>query len=196
MADGLRIESTGADKAAERLLERAARARDLTPATQVVAAEIDKMTDDAFRHSRSPAGEVFPRLAPSTVAARAAKLPGANRRNKKTGQLTAGARGKRKGARDVYNAHIPGGPRLFTPLIDTGRARNSAHATGDATGVSWTGVGYLGPHITGSQTKPGRPPKRNVSVFHVSGGILSPLPKIEALFLSSIGRYIETGRVR
>lgn len=193
MADGLRIESTGADEAAQRLMDRAARARDLTAPLQVVAAEIDRETDAAFRASRSPAGEVFPRLAPSTVRARAAKLPGASRRSKKTGGLTAGARGKRKGARDVYAANPPGGPKLFTPLIDTGRARGSAHATADASGISWTAVKYLEPHIAGG--KRGLIPKRNVSVFEIRGGIARPIPKIHSLLLRTVATYVSTGRL-
>ncbi len=193
MADGLRIESKGSDEAAARLLERAARTRDLSPVMRVVAAEIDRETDQAFRSSRSPFGEQFPRLAPSTVEARAAKLPGANRRGKKTGQLTKGARDKRATASAAYAA---GQAKIFTPLIDTGRARGSAHATADANGVSWTAVGYLGPHIMGSKSPPGRPPKRNVSVFQMQGGYLKPIPRIQSLLLSSVARYVSTGRVQ
>ena len=192
MPDGLRIDSKGSDEAAARLLERAARARDLAPVMRVVAAEIDRETDTAFRSSTSPFGEPFPRLAPSTAAARAAKLPGANRRSKKSGQLTAGARRKRTEAAASYAA---GAPKIFTPLIDTGRARGSAHATADATGVSWTAVGYLGPHIMGSKSPPGRPPKRNVSVFQMQGGVLRPIPRIQSLLLSGVARYVSTGRV-
>lgn len=196
MPDGLQINGIGAAKAAGRFRAMADRTPDLSRATKFVAAEIDKLTSDAFRSSRSPAGEAFPRLAPSTVAARARKLPGASRRSKKTGKLTKKASDIRGASRELYAAG--GGSKLFTPLIDTGRARNSAHATGHATGVTWSAVKYLAPHITGSEVlvRRGLLPKRNVSVFEKQGGIFLPIPKVKSLLLSSVARYLTTGRVR
>ncbi len=193
MADGLTISAEGLAEADKRMQERVRRLADLSPALKVVAAEIEKQTDDAFRKSTSPFGEQWPRLAPSTIAARAAKVPGANRRSKATGKLTRGAYAKRQAAAEKYKA---GASNVFKPLVDTGRMRNSVHVAVRGNELVFTAVGYMGPHITGSQNVEGRPPKRNPTVFQLAGGVFKPIPSILSLLLRTVGRYVATGRVR
>jgi hypothetical protein len=192
MADGLTISAEGLTEADKRMQERVARLADLSPALRVVAAEIETQTSNAFQRSQSPFGEQWPALAPSTQAARAAKLPGANRRSKSTGKLTRAAYLKREKAVADYQAGKSG---IFKPLIDTGRMRNSVHVNVRGNELEFTAVGYMAPHITGSLTKPGRPPKRNPTVFQMVGGAFQPIPNVLSLLLKTVGRYVATGRV-
>lgn len=193
MADGLTISAEGLTEAQQRMQARVQRLADLSPALRVVAAEIEKQTSDAFRSSTSPFGEEWPALAPSTLKARAAKLPGANRRSKSTGKLTKGARAKREQAIAKYNAGTAG---IFKPLMDTGRMRGSVHVNVTGNVLEFTAVGYMAPHITGSLSRPNRPPKRNPTVFQAAaGGGFAAIPRIMSLLLRTVGRYVATGRV-
>ena len=152
--------ATGLQEAIASCEERARRFLDLSPALRVVGEEIIKRTADAFGDGRSPFGETFPPLAPSTLQARSRALKSANTRTK-SGGLTARAQRTRQSI--VSSAK---------PLVDTGRARGSQHVDVQANTLTWSAVGYLLPHITGGARggREGMPPKRNVSVFRPASG--------------------------
>lgn len=186
MADGFTISAQGLDEAQRRMYERAQRMRDLSPALRVVAAEIETRTDDAFRDSRSPFGEIWPTLAPSTQAARAAKLPGARKRGK-SGQLTKGAKQKRAAGIAAYQF---GSANTFKALVDTGRMRGSVRVRVRKNELEFASVGYMGPHITGGKNLP----KRNPTVFQrAASGQLEAIPSIMSLLLRTVSRYVRTG---
>ena len=192
MADGFTISAQGLTEAQQHMAQRAARMRNLAPALRVVAAEIEQRTDDAFRDSKSPYGELWPKLAPSTLLSRAAKLPGAKRTGK-AGGLTKGAQRKREKAISAYNAGTGG---IFKPLVDTGRMRGSVRVRVRGNELEFAAVGYMAPHITGSLSRPGRPPKRNPTVFQrAASGELMAIPSILALLLRTVSRYVQTGQV-
>ena len=191
MADGFSISARGLDTATKLADAMAARALNLRPALTVFGAELTKRVDDAFQNSKSPAGEIWPTLAPSTVAKRAAKLPGAKRRGK-DGKLTKGAKQKRvQGAAAYQHA----GAGNIKALVDTARMRNSQNVRVDATSLLWSAVGYMAPHITGSQKRPGRPPKRNPAPFELNGGKWELTPALQALLARYVSGYITTGKV-
>lgn len=182
MAGAIEVRVTGLNEALARMRLRSSAVRDLTPALKVMAAQIEKTTDDAFMSGRSPAGEKWPPLAPSTLAARARALAGARRRTK-SGKLTGGAQKLR--------AKIIGNSK---PLINTGRLRNSQHArVTNGTTIEWSEVWYGGPHVTGGRGD--RPPKRNMSVFELSPGkAFALVPAIEALYREAIRAHVAGGK--
>lgn len=193
MADGFTIGATaiGLDEAQRRMQERAARMKDLSPALRVVAADLEERTDRAFRDLKSPAGEIWPTLAPSTQLARAAKLPGAKRRSKKTGKLTKGALHKRAAGIAGYQF---GGAETFKALVDTGRMRGSVRVRVKRHSLEFAAIGYMGPHITGSTKRPGRPPKRNPTVFErAASGQLEAIAPVMSLLMRSITFYVSAG---
>lgn len=176
----------GFDALRQKLIDRERRLQNLKPAMQVIGEEIVLRVSNAFRDRQSPAGDDWKPLAQSTLRARAAKVPGAKRRGK-AGGLTKGARAKRAAA--IAN------PQAITPLVDTGRLRASAaQYKADAHGVSWSVVGYGGPHIAGNAA--GRPPKRNFSPyeFRRDGQGLAMIPSMLSYSLRTIRRYVETGK--
>ena len=64
------VEQRGAEEAAESLEAVAARLRDLTPITSVVAADVMTFVDDRFVSAVDPSGGAWAPLAASTVAQR------------------------------------------------------------------------------------------------------------------------------
>lgn len=64
------VTQTGLDEASRSLEAIAARLRDLTPVTSVIAADTATLIDDSFANSREPTGSAFAPLAPATVARR------------------------------------------------------------------------------------------------------------------------------
>ena len=153
----------GGDRLRKALQDRKRRLSDLTPAMRVIGEEIVKRTVESFRDRRSPAGAEWSPLAQSTLAARAAKLPGARRRGK-GGGLT-------KGAIAVREAGMAN-PRAIAPLIDTGRMRASAgHYKAAARSVTWSVVKYGIFHMAGGKRagSANRPPKRNFAVYEPDG---------------------------
>lgn len=181
--------TTGMDKAISHMQARAARMRDLSPVMRVVGEEIVKRTTQAFRAQQSPAGEAWPALAPSTLAQRAAKLPGAKRRSKKTGRLTPAARTRRAQAASTGAG--------ITPLVDTGRLRNSAQQISQPYGpganfIEWSVVGYGGPHMGGSASR--RPPKRNFSVFEPGAGGWTLIPAVNDYLKAAFTNWVDTGK--
>ncbi len=177
----------------DRLATRAERIRDLSPAMRVIGEEIVKRTTEAFRKQQSPAGAAWPELADSTVRARVAKLPGASKRGK-SGALTRGAQKKRAGATLAAGF---GGARVagITPLIDTGRLRSASQRyklIGKDT-LSWSTLRYGGAHMSGSVKRPGRPPKRNFSVFEPGpDGRWAFVPSMRAFAMRTLAQHVRS----
>jgi phage virion morphogenesis protein len=110
------VTQTGASEVGARLAGVAARLRDLTPITSVIAADTMTVIDDAFRDERAPDGTSWQQLAPSTVASRRGTAP---RILTDTGRLRSSnsARGTRNGLLFGTNVaygrpHQTGGRRL------------------------------------------------------------------------------------
>ena len=158
---------------------------------KVMAEDWATETSDAFRNERSPAGDPWPELAPSTLKKRAAKLPGAKRRSKKTGKLTKAARNKRK-------AGLVAGSGLIRMLVDNGLLRNATSYRVGPSGqsVNIQGVEYLEPHVTGSIVRKGHPPKRNPLVIDRDAmGYMALIPRAHKKLTEAISHYVATGKV-
>lgn len=216
----MQVQATGIDEQRARLAAMQARLLDLTPPLRVVAAELEKRTDDALDRSMSPAGEAFPPLATSTVIARARKQKSFSRKGKGSNRLTRGARAKRATA-ILFNmgAGPLGGTPFARALIDTGRLRKSQRARVVGQHVEWSAVGYLGPHITGGtgvagatgsrntlvrqvlsqfkdfQRTAGRPPKRNPTVFELRAGDWHLNESMARYTHRVVHHYVMTGEV-
>ncbi len=149
--------TTNAGSVAAGLKAKADALRNVRPALDPVAEEINRLTRLAFDTSTSVDGEVFAPLAPSTIKARARKLA-ANR----------AARGGGRPQRPSASA------RAIKPLDDTGELRRSAVATVVGTTVIFKMADHGKPHAAGG--KGGRPLKRNPTVFRREGGqwVLQP----------------------
>lgn len=194
------VQSVGLEAAIAAVRAKAKALSDLTPAYKRFGAEIVKKTDDAFHNSKGYDGEAWPALAQSTIDSRLAKLPGANRRNKKTGKLTAGARTKRRAAQALIHqeqASHGGYGGLIKPMVDTARARNSSHADSSRDGVTWSAVGYLGVHMAGTDGA-GRSgnvtiPKRNPSPFELKGGKWVLRDSAKASLAKHLNEHINAG---
>lgn len=163
--------------------ERAERMRDIEPACRVFGAWLQKQVDDGFAMSREFSGELFPVLATSTIDARI-RRHGGFKLQKRSGLLTARA------ARTQAKFRAPGGIRA---LIDTGRARNSQHTVAHSSGLRWSAVGYLGPHMTGGAN--GRPPRRNPTPFERHGRAWALAPSAHDRFRRAVAAYVIRGTV-
>lgn len=181
----------GGAAAAKRMAERAKRVRDMSRPLKVFGAEIVKATDDSFRNSRGVDGAPWPKLAESTIIARHLRRKGGRPKGfsrKRGGRLT-------ESARDTRAKAISSGAGI-KPLVDTGRMRNSQNTkvTGRNTLV-WSAVGYMGPHITGSTKRPGRPPMRNPTVFEGTGANARLKPQFGERLTKLLTTWVETGAV-
>lgn len=174
------FEVVGLEQAIAVTAGKATRAGGLGPALKLVARELEKRVDDAYRDQRSPAGEVWPELAPSTIAARARSGKVAKRRDA-SGNLTSAAVRRR--------ALVTGN---IAPMVDTGRLRASQHADVTGTAIEWSEVGYGAPHITGSSKGL---PKRNMSVFERVRGAWQLEAKMAAFMRNALARFISRGAV-
>jgi hypothetical protein len=206
----------GGQKLRASLAERGRRLADLRPALKIIGEEIVKRTVESFRNRASPAGSQWDALADSTLRQRVAKLPGASKRSKGTtraqraaarglgviegllgpyARLTKGARKKRATA---LLAQAMGETSAITPLIDTGRLRSSAqrYKILDASTLSWSVVRYGGAHMSGNTKRPGRPPKRNFSVFEPSSGTgrWTMEPSMRGYAVARLASYVRTGK--
>lgn len=177
---------------ASRTLQRAARMADPSPVLNALAVSWAQQTAAAFRNERSPAGEDWPRLAPSTIARRAAKLSGARGRSKKTGRITKGAQAKRADARARYAAGAPG---VFKPLVDSGRLRQSIRYVARRDGIEISAVAYIAHHVTGTLTVRRGPPKRNPLVIEIEGGKARLIASAHAQLVRALPAFFETGNV-
>lgn len=176
----MRFEADGLEAAIKVLNVTAARFRNLTPMFKAYGRWIERKVDDCFDESKDWDGKAFPPLAESTIAGRIAKQGAANKRTK-GGKLTRGA----AVLRDKMRA--PGG---IKPLVDTARARNSQHFEADATGGTWTAVGYLGYHFAGNDNLPAR----NVSPFEPEGDGWGLHPKAAAELASRAAKFVSAGQ--
>lgn len=176
------VTATGLAEAQRRLADRAARIRDMSAVMKVIGQDLVTETDNSFARQQSPAGEAWPGLAQSTKMGRVGRLKAANKRTK-AGALTAGASRLRASLLGV------GG---MTPLVDTGRMRNSVRVRPARRAVQWSAVGYMAPHMTGG--KEGRPPKRNPSPFEFVGGRWRLVPRLSKKYAEMIVRWIERGQ--
>lgn len=194
----------------ERTMAMAQRFRDFSPANRVLAVEFAQQTARAFQRSMSPAGESWPDLAPSTVRRRAAKVKGGNRRKNtiarqlglERGQLTAGARRARASAIARQRlSSVPGGGyvsgRPFTPLIDSGRMRQSIAYVPSKTAIAVQAVAYIKYHVGGSLKVRNRPPKRNPLViqFSANGAGMELIPAARVRYIAVVVSYISTGQI-
>ena len=170
----------GGQQLRERLGTKAERIRDLSPAMRVIGEEMVTRGHAAFRARESQTGEQWAALAASTLAAKAAKLPGASRRLKGhvspaerarlkglglTGDLlpgtslTKGAKAKRGQARKLAGLGLNTGMlnSMFPPLVDTGRLRASQrYRLMGKHGLKWSVVGYGAHHMAGTRRVPAR----------------------------------------
>jgi hypothetical protein len=184
--------------AAARLRLRADRLDDLTPATEAFAIWCDRQTAEAFESLRSPAGEDWPPLAARTIARRAAKVKGANRRSKATGKLTKGAKRVRKETRLRAQGFATAGGGNIKPLWDTGRLRQSIQHLGGKDRMTISAVVYISYHVTGSLKVANRPPQRNPLVIQKSpaGDGFALIPIADERFRECINSHVLTGRVK
>jgi hypothetical protein len=173
--------------------ERAARCRDLSAPLKVFGAWIDKTTNDDFQESHEY-GDVFakfPPLADSTIERRIGRHGGYARKTRKDGKAGAFTK-KALGIQKSFSA-----TNGIKPLIDTAAMMNSARTTlADKTSLQWSALGRLIFHMTGSLSVPGRPPRRNPTVFEVdSSGVATLKPKAQEKLNVLIGEYIASGKV-
>jgi len=162
MADG-----TSPRDAADRMLLRAKHMQDLTPLMRSQATKWQRATERAFQQQRSPAGEKWPTLAPSTIAQR-------------IGSQDKRHRGRRSG---------------FKALIKTGRLNTTLKYIPESATIKVSAVDYLGPHVTGSKKKIGRPPKRNPLVYDRVDGKLVLVEPYGSAFRAAFIKWVEEGRV-
>lgn len=189
--------SQGGAEAAKRMLDRAQRMRDHSVPLKVFGAEILAATERAFQASQGVDGTPWPPLAASTIIARHLK---------RAGGRPKGFKAKHRG-KGSQRGHLTDSARLtrmeavlsgagIKPLIDTGRMKNSQRATlRGARAMIWSAVGYMGPHITGSEKRPGRPPMRNPTVFDNHGDGARLKPAFAKRLTDLVRQYIETGAV-
>jgi hypothetical protein len=154
------------------LAARAAALRNLRPVLKDIAAEVDKLTAEAFEKSRRVDGLPFGDLKDSTILGRLRRRKSAYRKataGTKPRKGETSAERKARMAQRKSQALAAAKGANFKPLIDTGRMRNSSKArvVGESS-VRWAVVDYGVPHITGG--KNWRPPQRNPSVFRVING--------------------------
>jgi hypothetical protein len=165
------------------------------------AEQINKAVADAFRAAKSPAGEKWPKLKFGTIKASARKVKG---------------KGKKK--RFERSSILFGVGKSI--LVQSGLLQNSAksaRARGKRT-IEWSALKYGAPHMTGfsgtqdvptrfQKSKKGKLfavqghtrnmnlPKRNFSVFEVTGNRVKLIPKMRLQLTDTIRRYIATGKV-
>lgn len=136
------VTQTGLREATTSLEAIAARLRDLTPVTSVVAADTATLIDDSFAQSREPSGLAFAPLKPATVAARRGSVatPLID-----TGRLRSSifARGQRTGVQFGTNVRYARPHQLGTSRIPR-RAFLPVEASGS--GFALTTTGPAGAH--------------------------------------------------
>ena len=189
------------DSVAARIAEMAARLRDLTPITSVVAADLMTFVDDRFASSTAPDGSAWADLSESTLMARGRDAAGPSRTTRSLiGPLREGVsrtvtrrwtrRRSEAAASAIFNAK---------PLIDTGRLRGSIFARGKTTGLQFgTNVPYGPPHQVGASN--GRPPQRAFLPADSTGSAFTlsatgPGGDFWRDARSRISRFIRTGEV-
>lgn len=182
--------------AAQRMRDRAKRMRDHRVPLKVFGEELVTATADAFQKSIGPDGEAWAPLAPSTIIGRHLKRRGGRPKGFSQKHKRGSVRGRLTDRAKLARMEAVLSQAGIKTLIDTGRMKNSVRAkVMGARSLVWSAVGYMGPHITGSVKRPGRPPKRNPSPFigHGSGARL--VPHMAARLTALVRQYVETGAV-
>lgn len=154
-------------RATENAKLRAQHMRDLTPLMRSQALKWQRATERAFQQSRSPAGDQWPPLAPSTIASRI-KTQDKRERGRRTG---------------------------YKPLIKGGTLNITLRYIPESATIKVSAVPYLAPHVTGSYKRViGRPPKRNPLVYERVGGKPALAPDFAKRFRDAFIKYVEDGR--
>lgn len=181
------------EAAVKRWRDRAERARNHTPMLRAFADWINKVTLDDFDESREfdDVFAGFPPLAQSTIDKRLREHGGFARKSRKDGL----AGNFTKKALKVQASFLSVGG--IKPLIDTGLTRNSARAVVDSeTSIEWSARGTLLPHMTGSYSPEGRPPRRNPTVFEVTrDGERTLKPEAAKKLAAMLDAWISDGKV-
>lgn len=159
--------------AAKQMELRAKHMQNLQPLMDVQADLWQAATDRAFREQRSPAGEQWPPLAPSTIASR--------------GGVQSWRKGHRGGG--LLRGKAPGG--VVLALLKTRRMQRETRYVARPATIEVETVGYMGPHQSG--TPDGRPPKRNPLVFDRVEGKPQLVVPFNQGFRDAFIRYVETG---
>ena len=141
----------GLDEAVEFTDAVASRMRDMSPLTRVLAEDVKRLIDDSFAQSRSPGGEQWAALKPSTVRQR---RQGSDQPLIDTGTLrnSAFARGTSQGV--SFGAGASYGPfhqfgtrrvpaRPFLPVTQSGEFMRSGPAATEVAAIRRAIVEYL-----------------------------------------------------
>ncbi len=166
---------TSANAAVERLKQRRERMGNLQRALDGLAATFQAETHLAFQRRVSPAGEVWPALALSTIMKRAGSTGrGSLLRNRRSGRFTSAA--------------------TIQPLVDTGLMRDSIKYSANGGGIAVkTDAFYLKIHQSGA--KNGRPVKRNPLVIERVGGNVRLYPDADKRFREVVNAYVMSGAI-
>lgn len=157
---------------------------DMRPPLESSAERMDRLTANAWDKGQDQAGNAFPPLAESTVEGRIALDRGANRRSKKTGALTRGARAKREAIRGIGGAE---------PLLATRNARRTygTRVTGPHE-MTFRIAGYMVPSMAGGAG--GKPPQRNPTcLLHIGPNTWDLTPNMRAYHMAAIRAWVIDG---
>lgn len=215
------VEQRGATEAAASLEAIAARLRDLTPITSVVAADVMTFVDDRFASGTDPNGSAWAPLTQSTLRARTEDAAAARTRAlRRHARAADAARGEMRlvSSRDEDGVMVHSmrlvrtrrtterlesefghlvSPAGVTILVDTNRLRGSIFGRGERTGLRFgTNVGYAAPHQLGTRRMPKRaflPVDSTGSAFTLSTGGLAG--EFWRAARERIRRFIRTGEV-
>lgn len=163
---GLSLDMHGAGDVAARLRDQAKRAKDVSPATRPAAVDLETVIADAFQGERSPGGDPWPELKPSTLIKRALSRGGRRakvRRGSRRGYNVGVSLGlNKKAMRNISNVRM---------LRDSGRGFTSINVRAEG-GRIITRVdnGYMVAHLGGdTKRNPPKPPKRQWGPFTWNG---------------------------
>lgn len=166
------IQPKGLSNVIARMDRRIMALQDWAPVGKRFVAELRKETRQAFDTTKSPKGDVWPKLKPSTIAKRKVKKAAPSARAATSLEaalaLSLGAAG-------------------LKPLDDTGRLKKSIGYVATRGGFKFFAVGYLRPHMSGGGQNKLRPPKRNPTPFEKVGDRYQLIPRL-ALRLRELAR--------
>ncbi len=162
-----------ANAAIDRLKARRERMGNLQRAMDGLAATFQAETALAFVQRRSPAGQPWPPLAASTIAARAGKTGrGGLLRSRSSGRFTSAA--------------------SMQPLVRTRLLIDSIKYSANGGGIAVKfGAFYMQIHQSGASN--GRPPKRNMLVIERVGGRPVLYPDADKRFRAVVNAFVLSG---
>lgn len=175
------VTTTGLDQALRNTREREQRMLNLQPVNQRFAAVLRKEIRAAFNQSRSPKGERFPPLKPSTIAGR------------KKSRGSAQAAGPLTDLMAQLSASVARAQSGIKPLVDTGRLRRSIGVIAGPRGIRLFFIGYLRPHIGGGGADKRHPPKRNPLPYEKQGGQLRLIARLAQEYDRRVRAWVMTG---